>query len=207
MVSGKFLEWFLYGLGALLCGSALRLLAKPGRLRMLAWSAGWSCLMAPGALLLLVGADWGRYRTLIPGAVIATVTFSTPATADIAGYRALIRTPEGSARAIDLSGDHWIFDARTIRCALPACPLQLYRPRHFYAARAQRLDQLPSYDTLVMGGPDGPVDVWSLIARMPRFSSFLTAGEAATARIPVQSGLSYDIRLDGEGRLSVSAQP
>lgn len=206
MLSGKLLAWVLYGLGAVLCGFALRTLGKPGRLRALAWSTGWCGLATAGTLCFLVGADCGRYRTLLPGVVIATVTLSRQAAiaAGAAGYRARIQTPDGTVREADFTGDHWIFDAQTIRCILPSCPLYLYRGRHFYAAREQPPGRLPEYDTVALDSAEAPVDVWHLIQRIPGLRGVLVAGDTATPAIAARDGASYEIRFDGQGRLSAS---
>jgi len=68
------LQWLLYGLGILSAFVALRMLwRRPGSLRALAWAIGCIGLLAASVLTLLAAADLGRYQSVVPGAVIATV--------------------------------------------------------------------------------------------------------------------------------------
>lgn len=205
-VSGNFPEWLLYGLGALLSLAALRMLWQPGRLRALAWTVGWGSLATAGILCLLIGADCGRYRAVVPGAVIATVAMSRQliASTGTEKYQAHISTRSGTTRDIELDGNHWIFDVQTIRCVVPWCPVHLYRGHHFYAARAQRADRLPGYDTVPVSDPDAAINVWRSLERMPRLRGIVRVGETSTTRIPALDGAVYEIRIDAEGRLSVA---
>ncbi len=200
---GNLPEWLLYGLGTLLSLAALRMLWQPGRWRALAWAVGWGGLATAGILCLLVGADCGRYRALVPGAVIATVATSRVSAGEDR-YRAHVTTRSGATRDIELGGNHWIFDVQTIRCMVPWCPVHLYRGRHFYAARAQRADRLPGYDTVPVSDPDVAIDVWSSLERMPGLRGIVRVGEASTTQIPALDGAVYEIRIDAEGRLSVA---
>jgi hypothetical protein len=211
-VSVNFPEWLMYGLGMTLSFVALRMLWQQGSLRALGWAIGWVSLAAAGILSLLVGADFGRYRNLVPDVVIATVTIADPRTADQSTapghgsdrYRANIATRSGPAWDVDLNGSHWIFDIRTIHCSVPLCPVNLYRNHHFYAARAQSGDALPGYDTVVMGDPDSLFDIWSWITRLPRLRGLVQASEMATTSIPARAWAIYEIRIDSEGRLRVT---
>ncbi|MGB5096972.1 MAG: hypothetical protein WBN82_03575 [Porticoccaceae bacterium] len=204
-------QWLLYGLGTLSAFAALRILwRRPGSLRALIWAIGWMSLAAVSTLTLLAAADFGRYQSIVPGAVIATVNIDqqtrdpgmTDRTPD--GYRVHIVTRGGVERDVDVGGNHWILDIQTIRCGLPLCPVFLYRNRHFYAARAQSGAALPRYETVEIGDLEGLLDVWSWMARLPRLRGLILVGEAATTSIPVRNGASYEIRIDAEGRLSVA---
>ncbi|MGE3295942.1 MAG: hypothetical protein AB7I68_01180 [Porticoccaceae bacterium] len=204
-------QWLLYGLGILSAFVALWMLwRQPGSLRALAWAIGWIGLVAASVLTLLAAADFGRYQSLVPGVVIATVKIDRqtpdPRATDPGrdGYRVHAATRGGVARDVDLGGNHWILDIQTIRCVLPWCPVHLYRNRHFYAALAQSGDALPRYDTVEIGDPEGLLDVWRWLARLPRLRGLIQVGETATTAISVRDGASYEIRIDAEGRLSVA---
>lgn len=204
---GNLPEWLLYGLGTLLSLAALRMLWQPGRWRALAWAVGWVGMATAGALSLLAAADFGRYRSLVPGAVIATIDIeqqtADPGMVDRArgSSRVHIATRGGWERDVMLSGNHWIFDVQTIRCLIPLCPVHLYRGRHFYAARAQSGDALPGYDTVAVGDSDSLLDVWYWLARVPRLRGLVRVTETATGSLPVRDGAKYEIRIDAEGRL------
>lgn len=204
-------QWLLYGLGIPSAFAALWMLwRRPGSLGALAWAIGWLSLAAASLLTLLAAADFGRYQSLVPGVVIATVKIDRqtpdPRATDSGrdGYRVHVATRGGVDRDIDLSGNHWIMDIQTIRCVLPWCPVHLYRNRHFYAARAQSGDALPGYDTVEIGYPEGLLDVWRWLTRLPRLRGLIQVGETTTISIPVRNGASYEIRIDAEGRLSVA---
>lgn len=203
---GNLPEWLLYGLGTLLSLAALRMLWQPDRWRALAWGVGWGSLAAAGALCLLVAADCGHYRAVVPGAVIATVAVTSQAIAGTGTekYRARVATRSGTTHDVELSGNHWIFDIQTIRCVVSWCPVHLYRGRHFYAARAPQADRLPGYDTVSVRDPDAGIDVWRSLKRIPRLRGIVQIGETSTAQIPVLDGAIYEIRIDAEGHLSVS---
>jgi hypothetical protein len=204
-------QWLLYGLGILSAFVALRMLwRRPDSLRALAWAIGWISLVAASVLTLLAATDFGRYRSVVPGAVIATVKIDQqrpdPTATDPGrdGHLVQIATRGGVELDVDLSGNHWILDIQTIRCALALCPVSLYRTRHFYAALAQSGDALPRYETVEIGDPEGPLDVWRWMARRPLLRRLMLVGETATTSIPVRNGASYEIRIDAEGRLSVA---
>lgn len=186
---------------------SFRMLCRQGCLRALAWAVGWIGVATAGALSLLAAADFGRYRSLAPGAVIATVDIerqaANPGMVDHVpdGYRAHIAMSGGLERDVTLSGNHWILDIQTIRCLAPLCPVNLYRSRHFYAARAQSGDALPAYDTVAVGDSDSLVDVWYWLARVPRLRGLVRVTETATGSLPVRDGAKYEIRIDAEGRL------
>jgi hypothetical protein len=204
-------QWLLYGLGILSAFVALRMLwRRPGSLRALVWAIGWIGLVAASVLTLLAARDLGRYQSVVPGAVIATVNIDQqtrdPEAIDRTrdGYRVQVATRGGVDRDVDLTGNHWILDIQTIRCVLPLCPVSLYRNRHFYAALAPSGDALPRYETVEIGDPESLLDVWSWMARLPRLRGLIQVGETATTSIPVRNGASYEIRIDAEGRLSVA---
>jgi hypothetical protein len=204
-------QWLLYGLGIPSAFVALWMLwRRPGGLRALAWASGWISLAAASVLTLLAAADFGRYQSVVPDAVIATVRIDRqtrdPGATDPAqdGYRVQVASHAGVDSDVVLSGTHWILDIQTIRCVLPWCPIHLYRNRHFYAALAQSGDALPRYDTVEIGHPEGLLDVWRWLARLPRLRGLIQVGETATTAISVRDGASYEIRIDAEGRLSVA---
>lgn len=204
-------QWLLYGLGILSAFAALRMLwRRPGSLRALIWAIGWMSLAAASTLALLAAADFGRYQRVVPGAVIATVNIDqhthnpgvTDRTSD--SYHVHIATRGGVERDVEVGGNHWILDIQTIRCVLPLCPVSLYRNRHFYAARAPSGDALPRYATVEIGDPEGLLDVWSWVARLPRLRGLIQVGETATTSVPVRNGALYEIRIDADGRLAVT---
>lgn len=222
-MSINFPEWLFYGFGVLFAFAALRMLWRRGSLRALAWAIGWGSLAAAGILSLLAGADLGRYRSIVPDVVIATVTIAADRTTAgqaaarraAAGqgadpyndqhsadrFRVHIVARSGLAREVHLTGTHGILDMQTIHCRVPLCPVHLYRIRHFYAARAQSGDALPGYDTVAVGDSDSLLDVWYWLARVPRLRGLVRVTETATASLPVRDGARYEIRIDAEGRL------
>lgn len=204
-------QWLLYGLGILSAFAALKMLwRRPGNLRALAWVIGWISLVAASFLTLLAAVDFGRYQSLVPGAVIATVKIDQQTPDPGAtnpgqnAYRVHLATRDGMDRDVDLSGNHWIMDVQIIRCVLPWCPIHLYRNRHFYVALAPSGDTLPRYETVEIGDSESLLDVWHWLARLPQLRGLIQVGETATTAIPVRNGASYEIRIDAEGRLSVA---
>jgi hypothetical protein len=150
------------------------------------------------AFLWVVTGGLASFEPLRPGVAVAELRF------DEAGpgrYRAtLVRLPEGRAQVLEMPGNRWRLEARTLGWLGPADRLGLrpaYRLERFESGRADDstspADAGNSYRLAEDAGPD----VWARVRGSRLWSHYVKTGVADTAWQPMTNGAEFTVFANG----------
>jgi hypothetical protein len=169
-----------------------RRLATLGHLALAAASA------SVAAVLWVITGSLASFEPWRPEVAVAELRF------DAAGpghYRAtLVRLPEGRAQVLEVTGDRWRIEARTLEWSAPAGSLGL-RP----AYRLQQFEFGPADGTAAPAAPGGGYalaehagrDLWTRARDSQLWSRYVKAGMAETPWQPVARGAEFTVFWNG----------
>jgi hypothetical protein len=175
---------------------ALRLLLSGGMLKAIVRALLGLSFLAASAMFFLGGYDLLTYKRLLVEQPVATLQFVKLAPQS---YRVLLVQVDGEEHHLQLLGDQWQLDARTLRWH-PSLASVGFKPQYrlerisgrYVDVFEQRHSEQSIYS--LQTGPHG-FDTWHVFRQIPWLSQWVNAQQGAATYQPMADGAVYKVTL------------
>lgn len=187
-------------LGLLLLGRAIARLRRRRRFAAARSGLSASLCLALAALGFALALNLYTYQRLSYEQPVAALRF---AEIEPQHYRAVLETPGGDTRTVELRGDQWQLDARVLKWHAVANLLgfdalfRLERLSGRYADIAAEKNRPRS--VYAIGSVEPGLDAWALARRLPRWAAFVDSEYGSATYLPMADDAAYAVTLTQSG--------